>query len=94
MNCKSRTPCWPPIDEIDGETEYLVYLVEAGWCWSYPGWEWVANSLNKHHGNNRTPQACRAKYNRIRRKANKEVSGERSESAALPRSTHNNGGTK
>jgi len=39
---------WPPLDEIDGETQQLVYLVEAAWSWQWPGWEWVATSLNKY----------------------------------------------
>ena len=56
---------WPPVDEIDGETKQLVYLVEAAWSWAWPGWQWVADHLNSEYGNNRTAQACRAKYRRI-----------------------------
>ena len=66
----SRRICWPPLGTIDGETDQLVYYVEAGWCWQWPGWEWVAASLNDEYGNNRTPQACRAKYGRIMRESN------------------------
>ena len=56
---------WCPLDEVDGETEDLVFFVEAAWCWWWPGWEWVAEHINDLHGNNRTAQACRAKYNRL-----------------------------
>ena len=69
----SARSCWPPRDEIDGETEHLVYLADDGWCWEWPGWKWVATTLNGEYGNNRTPEACRAKYNRIMRKANKGI---------------------
>ena len=70
----SRRTCWPPLCETDGETDQLVYLVEEGWAWQWPGWGWVAATLNNEYGNNRTPQACRAKYDRIMREAN--ASGE------------------
>lgn len=56
---------WPPLSEIDGETEQLVYLVDEGWVYEWPGWKWVASWLNQEYGNNRTPQACRSKYGRI-----------------------------
>ena len=62
--------CWPPIGRTDGETDQLVYLVEAEWAWQWPGWAWVASSLNNEYGNKRTPQACRAKYVWIMRKVN------------------------
>ena len=65
--------CWPSLNEIDGETQQLVYLVEAGWAWQWPGWEWVAATLNGEYGNDRTPQACRSKYVRIMREANEKV---------------------
>jgi len=52
-----------------------VYYVEAGWCWQWPGWPWVAANLNEDYGNNRTPQACRAKYDRIMREANAALTG-------------------
>lgn len=71
----SRRICWPPLGTIDGETDQLVYYVEAGWCWQWPGWAWVAANLNEDYGNNRTPQACRAKYDRIMREVNGEVEG-------------------
>ena len=33
-----RRTSWPSLDEIDGETEQLVYLVEFEWYWACPGW--------------------------------------------------------
>ena len=56
---------WPPRREIDGETHQLVYLVEADWSWSWPGWQHIADKLNAEYGNNRSAQSCRAKYDRI-----------------------------
>ena len=53
---------WPPVTKIDGETEALKQLVENGWAWQWPGWKWVADSLNKEFENARTPVACRLKY--------------------------------
>ena len=58
---------WLDISCVDGETEQLVQLVENGWSWQWPGWEWVADTLNSEFSNSRTASACRNKYNRIRR---------------------------
>ncbi|GAG76942.1 unnamed protein product, partial [marine sediment metagenome] len=55
---------WDDINEIDGETSNLVNLVLNGWDWQWPGWGWVAATLNKDHGNDRSPGACRKKYDR------------------------------
>jgi hypothetical protein len=57
--------CWPPLEEIDGETEQLVALVETGWDWKWPGWKSIAADLNQEYGKNRTAQQCRRKYNQI-----------------------------
>ena len=43
----------------------LCNLVEDGWAWQWPGWEWVAKTLNRWHKNNRTASSCRAKYFRV-----------------------------
>ena len=77
VSSSPRTPCWPPVGQLDCETDQLVYLVEAGWAWQWPGWKWVAATLNSEYGNNRTPQACRAKYDRIMREANATHDGRR-----------------
>lgn len=52
-------------DEIDSEVYELVHLVEEGWAWQWPGWQWVADRLNHWHKNDRTASACRQKYNRV-----------------------------
>jgi hypothetical protein len=57
---------WPPYDEIDGETQQLMYLVEEDWYWAWPGWQHIADRLNAEYGNKRTPQSCRAKYGRVK----------------------------
>ncbi len=62
---KTERKLWPPLDEIDGETEHLVTLIEKGWDWTWPGWKWVAESLNKEYNNNRTAKACRKKYDSL-----------------------------
>ena len=59
------TKLWPALGEFEGETHELQYLVDQGWCWNWPGWEWVAKSLNAIYGNGRSAAACRQKYNRI-----------------------------
>ena len=56
---------WPPLREMDGETEYLVQSVECDWYCQWPGWQWVADRINKLYDNSRTPAACRSKYSRI-----------------------------
>lgn len=56
---------WPSPDEIDGETEQLLHLVYNGWCWQWPGWNWVAVQLNDEFANNRTAGACRKKFERL-----------------------------
>lgn len=58
---------WPSRDEPDGETEELLHLVHNGWCWEWPGWQWVANRLNDEFGNNRTAAACRSKFESLER---------------------------
>ena len=59
---------WPKLEEVDGETQQLVYLVEVAWAWQWPSWTWVADRLNSEYKNSRTAQACRAKYNRTNAK--------------------------
>lgn len=49
---------------IDGELEQLDQLVNNGWAWQFPGWQWVADRINEEFGNNRTAQACRMKCKR------------------------------
>jgi len=44
---------WCPLDEIDGETEKLQYLVFEDWCWQWPGWKLIAKKLNDEFGNHR-----------------------------------------
>ena len=55
---------WPDREDYDGETAQLVRTVEDGWDWAFPGWQWIADSINAEYGNNRTAAACRAKYER------------------------------
>lgn len=52
---------WDKVNE-DGECDQLLTLVEVGWDWQWPGWSWVAKSLNRDFGNNRSASACRNKY--------------------------------
>jgi hypothetical protein len=56
---------WPKLDEVDGETEQLYWIVEHGWDWEWPGWKWVANRLNDEYKNNRSAGACRMKFNSL-----------------------------
>jgi hypothetical protein len=56
---------WCSINEVDGETERLLYLVENEWSWEWPGWNWVAESLNSEFGNDRSANSCRNKYKRL-----------------------------
>ena len=49
----------------DDEAYSLDWIVTQEWCWQWPGWKWVANRLNRDHGNNRTPAACRRKFERM-----------------------------
>jgi hypothetical protein len=49
----------------DEESYRLDCIVTQDWCWQWPGWKWVAERLNKDHGNSRTPAACRRKFERI-----------------------------
>lgn len=60
---------WPPRDEVDGETESLIWIVNHGWCWNWPGWKWVANRLNNEFKNSRTSEACRKKYTSLQNDA-------------------------
>jgi len=65
-NNKSKYIKWEgSTSEIDSEVNFLIYLVEEGWNWQWPGWNWVANRLNYRYKNNRTATACRQKYVRI-----------------------------
>ena len=65
---------WPPSDFVDGETEHLCQAVDNGWCWKFPGWQWVADQVNGYWGGTRTAAACRAKYDRLQQQ-NAELSG-------------------
>jgi hypothetical protein len=56
---------WCPLNEVDGETSELLHLVENGWSWEWPGWYWVAVSLNNEYGNDRSANSCRNKYKRL-----------------------------
>ena len=56
---------WPDKNEIGGETEALMNLVDNGWDWEWPGWPWVAKRLNYEYHNNRTQHSCRHKYNQM-----------------------------
>lgn len=64
---------WCDVNEVDGETEQLVALVINGWCWNWPGWKWVAGRLNSEYGNNRSPSACRSKFQREEARARKAI---------------------
>lgn len=55
---------WPPSDEVDGETAYLVDLAEKERNGYWPGWDCIAALLNAKYRNNRSPSACRNKYKR------------------------------
>ena len=57
---------WPSADDYDNETCDLIQIVDHGWDFQWPGWQWVANRLNARYGNNRTAAACRAKFARLR----------------------------
>jgi len=57
-----KNKLWPPKNEVDGETEQLIYLVEDAWAWQWPGWRWIADRLNTEYHNNRTAIAVRKKY--------------------------------
>ena len=46
------------------EAKQLIYLLEDGWSWQFPGYKWCSERLNNEFGNNRTPNACRVKYTR------------------------------
>jgi len=63
--------------EIDSETYELVELVENGWAWQWPGWAWVAKMLNHWHKQDRSPNACRLKYNTILSQNNEDVDASR-----------------
>jgi hypothetical protein len=54
-----------PVKFGDGETEQLVALVEEGWEWIWPGWEEIAESLNKKYSNDRTAVECQEKYDSV-----------------------------
>ena len=55
---------WPNKNEVDGETQQLIYLVTNGWSWQWPGWSWVAKMLNDEYKKNRSPASCRSKFYR------------------------------
>lgn len=56
---------WPDKDKIDNETWSLMNIVNTGWDWEFPGWNWVAERLNEEFGNSRSASACRHKYNSL-----------------------------
>lgn len=56
---------WPDRADVDGETAQLLWLVNDGWQWNWPGWAWVAKALNDDYGKNRSASACRLKYKRL-----------------------------
>ena len=58
---------WPPLEEADGETEAMADLVENGWSWQWPGWAWIAQSLNAKYGNGRSARECSKKYKSLRK---------------------------
>jgi len=64
---------WPDKNEIDGETMELINIVENGWDWNWPGWEWVASALNREYCNNRSASSCRNKYERIMIESQKQA---------------------
>jgi len=53
---------WSPYDEADSESKQLIYLVQDGWDWNWPGWDWIARRLNEEFNNNRSANSCRLKY--------------------------------
>jgi len=44
------------------ELEELDEIVSNDWCWAWPGWKWVANTLNGRCGHRRTASQCRYQY--------------------------------
>jgi hypothetical protein len=54
----------PNKNEVDGETQQLIYLVTNGWSWQWPGWSWVAKMLNDEYKKNRSSASCRSKFYR------------------------------
>lgn len=64
-NTTGSAPWGGSESEIDSEVHYLVHLVEEGWAWQWPGWKWVARSLNYWHKKDRSAEACRKKYGRV-----------------------------
>lgn len=70
---------WPDRNETDGETEQLIWLVECGWSWEWPGWAWVAENLNDDYGNSRTARACSKKYKDLRKEKAALSAAERGE---------------
>ena len=51
-----------PIVWVVEELEELDEIVSNDWCWQFPGWKWVADTLQGRCGNKRTPSACRYQY--------------------------------
>lgn len=45
----------------ESEIEELKQIVNGGWDWYFPGWEWVAMSFP-----NRTAEACRKKAKKLK----------------------------
>ena len=56
---------WPHLNATDEETEHLYMEASIGWCWEFPGWQWVADQVNGYCGGNRTAEACRKKYAKL-----------------------------
>ncbi len=50
----------------DGESDELEFAVEQE-CFDYD-WEFIAARLNSGYHNSRTPDACRRKWERIKKK--------------------------
>jgi len=46
-------------------SEELDEIVSNDWCWQWPGWNWVANTLNARMGTKYSASACRTKYIRM-----------------------------
>jgi len=67
---------WGNPEDIDSEYYKLVGLVLHGWDWNWPGWAWVANSLNREYGNNRSIKACMQKFYKYEKRRNNRAEQE------------------
>jgi len=67
MGKNKTTSPWPEFDEYeyyDNETSHLNTLVEA--CdLEWRGWHNIAKKLNAKHGNERSANSCRLKWQRM-----------------------------